>query len=254
MAKSKKPAKKPSRAAGSANVRLYTLEVGLLSGPVTDAFVKKNPVVTRTIDIRGDQTLQDLHHAIFDAFDREEEHMYEFQLGKKPMDPNGPRYVLPSAFGMDLGNVKPPAGRVTDTTLDALGLKVGRRFGYWFDFGDDWWHQINVMAIQDKAPPGKYPKVVKREGESPPQYADLDEEEEEEDNDAQELQGSSAADAACLVGELHLSKGDYQMAVEAFTRAIENHPTADVYQGRAKAYRGLAEQDERKAQEMRRDA
>jgi Plasmid pRiA4b ORF-3-like protein len=47
--------------------------------------------------------------------------------------------------------------------------------GYWFDFGDDWWHQINVAAIDDKVPRGKYPKVVKRVGKSPPQY--LDEEE-----------------------------------------------------------------------------
>ena len=31
------------------NVRLYTLEVFLLSGPVTEKFAKKNPVVSRTI-------------------------------------------------------------------------------------------------------------------------------------------------------------------------------------------------------------
>ena len=22
--------------------------------------------------------------------------------------------------------------------------------GYWFDFGDDWWHQINAVAIKEK--------------------------------------------------------------------------------------------------------
>ena len=60
---------------------------------------------------------------------------------------------------------------VTDTTLASLGLEVGRSFGYWFDFGDDWWHQINVEAIEDKVPRGKFPKVTKREGKSPPQYA-----------------------------------------------------------------------------------
>ena len=38
------------------------------------------------------------------------------------------------------------------TTLDSLGLEVGRTFGYWFDFGDDWWHQINVEAIDDEVP------------------------------------------------------------------------------------------------------
>src|SRR5436853_5681053 len=113
-----------------------------MSGPISEKFAKKNAVISRTIQIRGDQTLEDLHHAIFDAFDREEEHMYEFQFGKGPMDPNGRQYVLPSAFEHPEGERKPPAGRVDRTTLDSLGLKKGDAFGYWLDFGDDWWHQI----------------------------------------------------------------------------------------------------------------
>ena len=64
------------------------------------------------------------------------------------------------------------AGQVDTTIIEALGLKVGDRFGYWFDFGDDWWHQINVEGIGDKLPRGKLPKVTKRVGKSPPQYAD----------------------------------------------------------------------------------
>ena len=58
---------------------------------------------------------------------------------------------------------------------------------------------------------------------------------------------SAAADVGCLIGEMHLGKGEYHKAVEAFSRAIENQPTADAYEGRAKAYRALAEQDERTA-------
>jgi hypothetical protein len=154
---------------------LYTLEVFLLSGPVTKTFAKKNPVVSRTIMIRGDQTLEDLHHAIFDAFGRWEEHMYEFQFGKGPMDPKAHRYVLPGAFQIELGEENPPAGRVNQTRIDSLGLEVGRRFGYWFDFGDDWWHQINVEAIEHKAPASTFPRVSKRVGKSPPQYAEEDE-------------------------------------------------------------------------------
>lgn len=33
-----------------------------------------------------------------------------------------------------------------------------------------WWHQIDVLAIDEKAPKGKYPKMTKRVGKSPPQY------------------------------------------------------------------------------------
>ena len=176
MARSRKPAAKTSKPTGQAVGRLYTVEVFLVSGPITEKFAKKNPVVSRTIQIRADQTLEDLHHVLFDAFGREDEHMYEFQVGGKgPMDPGAKRYVLPDAFEDPGGSV--PAGRVDRTTLESLGLKVGDRFAYWFDFGDDWWHQINVEAIVDKVPKGKLPKVVKKVGKSPPQYADLDEDE-----------------------------------------------------------------------------
>ncbi len=175
MARSRKQAAKASQPAQQDTVRLYTLEVFIISGPVARKFAKKNPVVSRTIQIRGDQTLEDLHHAVFDAFGRWEEHMYEFQFGKRPMDPKARRYVLPDALEIQKGQPNPPVGRVDQTTIDSLGLKVGDRFGYWFDFGDDWWHQINVDAIEDKAPRGKFPKVTKRVGESPPQYADEEE-------------------------------------------------------------------------------
>jgi hypothetical protein len=132
-------------------------------------------VIARTIQIRGDQTLQDLHYAIFEAFDREEQHMYEFQIGgKRPMDPKARRYVLPSALMQDLGPERKPAGDVKHTTIESLGLKVGGAFGYWFDFGDDWWHQINVRAIEETSHHGAFPKVIQRIGESPPQYPDWD--------------------------------------------------------------------------------
>ena len=131
-------------------------------------------MVSRTIQIRGDQTLEDLHNAIFDAFGRFDHHMYEFQFGEGPMDPKAPRYCLPEAFEADMGEEDPPAGRVDRTRIDSLGLEVGRSFGYWFDFGDDWWHQVNVEAIEPKAPTGRFPRVTKRVGKSPPQYLEED--------------------------------------------------------------------------------
>lgn len=156
-------------------MNIYTLEVFIISGPVTRKYVKKNPVVSRTIEVRGDQTLEDLHHAIFKAFDREDEHMYEFQFsGKGPNDPKARRYGLSMPFEGGLQQVELP-GDVTKTTLDALRLQKDETFGYWFDFGDDWWHQINVLSIEKKTSTGKYPRVIKRIGQSPPQYIDTDE-------------------------------------------------------------------------------
>jgi hypothetical protein len=163
------------RATAGSNQNLYTLDVSIMSGPLAESFLKKNKIVSRIIQIRGDQTLAELHRAIFDAFDREEEHMYEFQIGGEgPMDTQARRYVLPA--GMHGGDK--PAGDVKSTIIESLGLQVNDLFGYWFDFGDDWWHQIDVMAIEEKAVRGKFPKVIKRVGKSPPQYVDWDEEEE----------------------------------------------------------------------------
>jgi hypothetical protein len=179
---SRSPAtKKPPRRRPAAQARLYTLKVFITSGPILDKFARKNPQISRTIAIRGDQTLEDLHEEIFDAFDREEEHMYEFLFGRGPTDRNALRYVLPMVA--DDGWSDPPAGVVDSTTIDSLGLKVKDRFWYWFDFGDDWKHRIEVKAVADPAPPGRYPAVVDRVGESPPQYIAWDSEEEEEDEE-----------------------------------------------------------------------
>lgn len=152
----------------------FELEVALLEGPVTEAFLKKNPAVLRTIEICGDQTLEDLHHAIFDAYDREDEHMYEFQVGGKgPHDDRARRYVLPMAMDDPFSDQK-PAGDVTETTIGSLGLRVDEPFGYWFDFGDDWWHQVFVVAIHDNVPRGQYPRITNRVGKSPPQYPSIE--------------------------------------------------------------------------------
>ena len=152
--------------------QLYTLIVFLMDGPVPEEF--EGQEISRTIQIRGDQTLDDLHEEIFDAYDRWDEHFYEFQFGSKPHDLEGPRYVLPEVLAE---NRQDPAmaGDLTKTTLDSLGLKVNQSFGYWFDYGDAWWHQINVEAIDQKVPRGKFPKITQRVGKSPPQYDDPDE-------------------------------------------------------------------------------
>jgi len=91
------------------------------------------------------------------------------------MDPEARRYVLPSEFESVLPTTPTAAGDVTYTTIGSLGLQKDDVFGYWFDFGDDWWHQIDVVDIKQEAGDGKYPKITKRVGESPPQYVDWDE-------------------------------------------------------------------------------
>ena len=143
--------------------KLYVLMVFLMNGPVGEKFANK--VMSRTIEIRGDQTLEQLHRAIFDAFDRFDEHLYEFQFGKRPFDPKGPNYGIPASDHHEMGY-----GDARTTTLDALDLKPERVFGYLFDFGDEWFHQVQVERIEQAIPTVTYPRVIKRMGKSPPQY------------------------------------------------------------------------------------
>lgn len=145
----------------SAPAKVYVLNTNILSGPISKSAAKK---VSRVIEIRGNQTLEDLHWAIFEAYDRDEEHLYEFQFGKQPFDQSGPTYGHPEVSEDESG------GDASATTLDELNLEPNRVFGYWFDFGDDWYHQIKVEQIDQVVPKVKYPRVTKRVGKSPPQY------------------------------------------------------------------------------------
>jgi len=155
-------------------MNIYTLEVFITMGLVSLKFAEKNPIMSRMIEIRGDQTLEELHAIIFKAFDRYDEHLYEFQIGGKgPQDPKARRYGL-SAYQDQISDDFKLTGDVKQTAIDALKLKQNQSFGYWFDFGDDWWHQINVVAIEDKTLKGRYPKITNRVGQSPPQYMDVE--------------------------------------------------------------------------------
>ncbi|MGA9098321.1 MAG: plasmid pRiA4b ORF-3 family protein [Methanotrichaceae archaeon] len=171
-ARKKKSQPSDEGASGKASSKLYTLVVYLIGGSAGGEF--EGQTISRTIQIRGDQTLEDLHRAIFKAFNRFDEHLYEFMLNVGPSDKIAtyslPIYETVPAFEEEM------AGDVRTTIIDSLGLEVDQEFGYRFDFGDNWEHQIRVTAIEETSGKGRYPKVVERVGKSPPQYPDEDEE------------------------------------------------------------------------------
>lgn len=164
-----------SRAIAASPDTLYVMTAYLIAGPITEAFVKKNPEVSRTIEIKGENTLQDLHKILFKAFNRKEEHLYEFQIGGEEFhDPKARRYgvksTMPDMMGMMMG-MDEDFEDVAQTAIASLGLSENDIFAYWFDFGDDWWHTIMVNSIVEKAPPGKYPCITNKVGASPRQYS-----------------------------------------------------------------------------------
>ena len=126
--------------------------------------------IFRSLALRSEQTLEDLHVAIQHAIDWDEEHLYSFFM-------NGDRYD-------DAYRVRCPyeadadARLLTDAAvIGQLGLVRKHKFLYYFDYGASNEFEIETIDIRPQAEPGVYPRVVERKGEAPPQYDESDDDE-----------------------------------------------------------------------------
>ena len=95
------------------------------------------PPIWRRVLVADRTTLPRLHEVIQDAFGWKDYHLHEFQInGARFGDPENDEY---GELGLlDEYNVK----------LRDLGLKQGDRFGYVYDFGDNWEHTLRVEEIR----------------------------------------------------------------------------------------------------------
>ncbi|MFH1721423.1 MAG: plasmid pRiA4b ORF-3 family protein [Candidatus Altiarchaeota archaeon] len=140
--------------------------------------------VWRAIAVRGDQTLDDLHEAIFTAFDRDEEHLYSFYRGKSRRKYDVEyvhHYALEdiSPIYKDIRDSLPPRPSVYDaakTRVDSVGFSEREKFWYLFDCGDCWEHIITVKKIIPVDKKTRYPRIIDQKGESPEQYPDIEDE------------------------------------------------------------------------------
>lgn len=137
--------------------------------------------VRRTIAVRSDQTLVDLHGALQVAFGWDDDHLYSFWLGGKFWARGATEYTHPLALetdpfaGWDLPIAK-PGRKSAERRLDRLRLTKGQRIAYLFDFGDEWRVQLTLRAITTDGG-GDYPRLLDSVGEAPPQYVAYGDEE-----------------------------------------------------------------------------
>jgi hypothetical protein len=134
--------------------------------------------IYRSIAVRSEQTLDDLHFAIQRAIDWDADHLYSFFM-------NGIRFD-------DAYRVRCPYEEDEDVPFDTaeaiigeLGLVPKHKFLYYFDYGDGNEFEIEVVDIRPQAEPGVYPRVVDGKGEAPAQY-DVPDEDEDDEPDAGE--------------------------------------------------------------------
>lgn len=138
-------------------------------GPVISYTLHVNhralPDVWREIEMAEDQTLEDLHLMIQEAFEWDDDHLYSFFM-------SGKRGDRESEIGSPWSDSKRHTHQVTIENLD---LKEEQVFLYLFDYGDNHEFDVRVVKINPIALKGAYPKIVGIQGDAPPQYPDFDE-------------------------------------------------------------------------------
>ncbi|HEV3237580.1 MAG TPA: plasmid pRiA4b ORF-3 family protein [Gemmataceae bacterium] len=150
--------------------------------------LKYRKKIWRLIAIGGDQTLADLHNAIFEAFDRYDDHLYSFYVlapGAKGRRRREGAIEFTDPFNNEeVGSSYDSVFNAEETTIDELNLEKGQLLKYLFDFGDEWEHEISVVRIEELTDKRKYPIILKKEGDSPPQYPDCDDEYDDEEDES----------------------------------------------------------------------
>jgi hypothetical protein len=112
-----------------------------------------NPPIWRRLQVPSTTSLAELHDIIQTAMGWYDCHLHQFEV-------NGVHYA-------DTEHM------LEDTTDEArrtlAAMQAGDRLAYWYDFGDDWWHDIVVESVDRADPALTYPHCVTGRRAGPPE-------------------------------------------------------------------------------------
>ena len=129
--------------------------------------------IRRTITVRDDMTLVDLHYALQSAFGWDDDHLYAFWLDGAFWASEDSHYMHPyHAASAD------PPGKSACAHLDELDLHKGQRIAYEFDYERHWRVGLTLRDIRP-AHGRAVARCIERVGEAPPQYPEVPREKEE---------------------------------------------------------------------------
>ena len=116
------------------------------------------------LEIEDSSTFEDLHYAIQDAVEFDDDHLYEFYLASSRTSRN--RITVSDYEDADEVRLK-----------SAIPIQAGKKLFYLFDFGDHWVFQILPSRKTPFTPVkgSRYPRLLSEGGEKPEQYAEWDE-------------------------------------------------------------------------------
>ncbi|MFT8341654.1 MAG: plasmid pRiA4b ORF-3 family protein [Clostridium beijerinckii] len=121
--------------------------------------VSLSKTVWRKINLAYKHTFGDLHNAIQEAFEFDNDHLYAFFIGgnrRKGIYCKYAEYEGPVA---------------ETTTIASLNLYKGERLLYLFDFGDEWKFNVELAEINEEASVPLKPMIIESKGKSPHQYS-----------------------------------------------------------------------------------
>ena len=111
---------------------------------------------SRTIEVKEDFTLGKLHKYIQQLVEFDDDHLYEFYLGRNPRNR---AHSVPN-----------------NTKLNQIYPSNGLKLYYLFDFGDSWLFEISKSrkkkSVEEKQ---DYPILIESTGINPEQYPDYEE-------------------------------------------------------------------------------
>ena len=113
----------------------------------------------RIVRMNLSDSLYELHLAIQEAFEFDNDHLFAFYAGYG---------MLKETFTIPEASISGDEYSVYETLLGDLQLRAGDKFSYLFDFGDEWWFDIKAVAIKEGSVHG--PEHIKAVHDAPEQY------------------------------------------------------------------------------------
>ena len=133
------------------------------------------PEIWRRIRMPANQTLSDLHDAIYEAYDRIDDHMFSFYITKpgsrgRSALRDAIEYAHPYTVEDAPSFEYDPPLYAYDGVLSELGLKTRRKFYYRWDYGDEWWHTVKVEQVLKDEQDSKNYEILEKQGKSPDEF------------------------------------------------------------------------------------
>lgn len=118
------------------------------------------PPIWRRFVLPDSTSLHSLYKVLQVLFRWEDYHLHEFTI-------EGEAYGIPDPEEDPFWEKEVIDER--KIVLSKVAKKVGRHFDYWYDFGDNWHHDVVIEKIMQNQTPMKHPRCIGGKRASPPE-------------------------------------------------------------------------------------